>query len=109
MAWLLRDGDVLASLEVAESRRARRRGLLGRDGIDGALLLEPGKSVHTFGMRFAIDVVFCDGQGRIVKVRTLPRGRVTWPVWSARSVIECEAGSAERWGLAVGDQLEWRR
>ena len=38
---MLRDGEVLASLEVADSRRARSRGLLGRDGVDGALLLRP--------------------------------------------------------------------
>ena len=58
MGWLLRDGEVLASLEVADTRAARRRGLLGRDGIDGALLLAPARSVHTFGMRFPIDVAW---------------------------------------------------
>ncbi len=42
MPWLLRDGEVLATLEVAESFAGRARGLLGRDGIDGALLLAPG-------------------------------------------------------------------
>ena len=41
--WLVRGNDVLASLEVAESGAARRRGLLGRDGIDGALLLQPAR------------------------------------------------------------------
>ena len=58
MPWLLRDEQVLAALEVAEERRERMRGLLGRDGIDGALLLRPGKSVHSFGMRFPLDVAF---------------------------------------------------
>jgi uncharacterized membrane protein (UPF0127 family) len=108
MAWLLKDGEVLASLEIADTRRAKRRGLLGRDGIEGALLLAPGRSVHTIGMRFAIDVVFCDHDHRVVKVRTLSPGRITWPVWSARSMIEAEAGSAERWGVAVGDELKWK-
>ena len=43
VAWLVRDGEVLAALEVADVvRRARLRGLLGRDGVDGALLLRPG-------------------------------------------------------------------
>lgn len=107
MAWLRRDGEVLSSLEVAETRRDKRRGLLGRDGIEGALLLEPGRSVHTFGMRFPIDVVFCDRDRCVVGLRTLHRGRITWPNWSARSIIEAEAGSAERWGLTMGDQLEW--
>jgi uncharacterized protein len=103
---LLRDGEVLASLEVAPSRRARARGLLGRDGIDGALMLSPSRSVHTVGMRFAIDVAFCDGDLRVLRVLTMPRYRVSRPVWRAHSVIEAEAGSFARWRLQPGDQLE---
>ena len=60
MASLVRDGTVLASAEVATTRRARRRGLLGRDGVDGAFVLRPCRQVHTFGMRFPIDVAWCD-------------------------------------------------
>ena len=41
MAWLVCDARVLASAELADTRRARRRGLLGRDRIDGALVIEP--------------------------------------------------------------------
>ena len=46
------------------------RGLLGRDGIEGALLLRPARSVHTFRMRFAIDVAFCDRDLRVLRVVT---------------------------------------
>ncbi|HET6953067.1 MAG TPA: DUF192 domain-containing protein [Acidimicrobiales bacterium] len=106
MAWLLRDGEVLASLELAESRRERARGLLGRDGIDGALLLARGRSVHTLGMRFPIDVAFCDADLRVIRVVTMPRRRVSRPVWRARQVLEAEAGSFARWNLQPGDQLE---
>ena len=106
MAWLLRDGEVLASLEVAPSRRARARGLLGRDHIDGALMLSPSRSVHTVGMRFPIDVAFCDGDLKVLRVVTMPRYRVSRPVWRAHSVIEAEAGSFARWRLQPGDQLE---
>ena len=50
------------------------RGLLGRDGIDGAMLLRPARSVHSVGMRFPIDVAFCDQD--LVVVRThLPAAR----------------------------------
>ncbi len=97
---------MLASLEVAPSRRARARGLLGRDGIDGALMLSPSRSVHTVGMRFAIDVAFCDADLRVLRVLTMPRYRVSRPVWRAHSVIEAEAGSFARWRLQPGDQLE---
>ena len=106
MAWLLRDGEVLASLEVAGDRRARSRGLLGRDGVDGALLLRPCRSVHTVGMRFPIDVAFCDGDLRVLRVVTMPRHRLSRLVWRSRAVVEAEAGAFARWGLQVGDQLE---
>ena len=108
MAWLLRDGDVLASLEVAADRRARRKGLLGRDGIDGALLLEPARSVHSIGMRFPIDVAYLDADGVVIKTIKMHRHRMGIPVTRARSVIEAEAGAFSRWGLRVGDLVEVR-
>jgi hypothetical protein len=106
VAWLLRDGEVLASLEVADSRRARSRGLLGRDGVDGALLLRPCRSVHTVGMRFPIDVAFCDDELQVLRVVTMPRHRLSRLVWRSRAVIEAEAGAFARWGLRPGDKLE---
>ena len=106
MAWLLRDGEVLASLEVASSRRARRRGLLGRDGIDGALLLRPCRSVHTVGMRFPIDVAYCDAHMTVLKVARMGRFRMGVPVPRSHCVIEAEAGTFARWRLRPGDQLD---
>jgi len=106
MPWLLRDGEVLASLEVADDRRARRKGLLGRDGIDGALLLSPARSVHSLGMRFPIDVAWLDGDLTVLRTDRLPRNRMTRPVLRARGVLEAEAGAFARWGLHVGDHLE---
>lgn len=108
MAWLVRDGEVLASLEVAESLRERSRGLLGRDGVEGALLLRPARSVHTFGMRFPIDVAYCDADLRVVKVRTLVPNRLALPVLRSRAVVETEAGLMRRWELRPGDELEVR-
>ncbi|HEX9969768.1 MAG TPA: DUF192 domain-containing protein [Acidimicrobiales bacterium] len=106
MSWLLRDGEVLAALEVADSRRARRRGLLGRDGFEGALLLRPARAVHTVGMRFPIDVAYCDGDFRVLETVCMARGRLGMPRVRARCVIEAESGAFERWGLRPGDQLE---
>jgi uncharacterized protein len=106
MAWLLRDGEVLASLEVARDRKGRRRGLLGRDGIEGALLLQPCRSVHTLGMRFPIDVAFCDADLVVVRIVHMGRFRVSRPAARARAAIEAEAGAFARWGLQPGDQLE---
>ncbi len=108
MPWLLKDGDVLATLEIADGFEARMRGLLGRDGIEGALLLRPARSVHTLGMRFPIDVAFCDGDLRVLDVVTMRCHRVGRPRVRARCVIEAEAGAFERWKLSPGDELEIR-
>lgn len=106
MPWLLRDGEVLAALEVADRSGTRMKGLLGRDGIDGALLLRPAKSVHTLGMRFPIDVAFCDDDFRVIDVCTMRPNRMGRPRRKAHSVIEAEEGAFDRWRLRVGDHLE---
>jgi uncharacterized membrane protein (UPF0127 family) len=108
MAWLLRSGEVLASVEVARSRRGRRRGLLGRDSLDGALLLQPASSVHTIGMRFPIDVAFLDDDGVVLRTVCMQPHRVGRPTPRAHSVLEAEAGTFARWGLKRGDVLEVR-
>jgi len=90
------------AVEVAPSRGARRRGLLGRGGIDGVLVLEPCRQVHTFGMRFPVDVAFCDRSGVVLRVVTMRPGRVSRPVWRARFVLEAAAGAWARWGLRCG-------
>jgi uncharacterized protein len=104
--WLVRDGEVLAAAEVAGTRRERGRGLLGRDGFTGALVFRRCRQVHTFGMRFAIDVAFCDADGVVIRVCTLGRRRISPLVWRSKLVIEAEAGAFERWGLRVGDRVE---
>ncbi len=108
MAWLMRDQQVLAAIDIAESFRERSRGLLGRDGIEGALLLRPAHQVHSFGMRFPIDVAFCTADLVVVRTLTLRPGRVTRPSLRCRCVIEAQAGAFSRWGLRPGDQLEVR-
>jgi hypothetical protein len=127
LPWLLRDGLVLAGVEVASSRQARRRGLLGRPGIDGALLLQPARSVHTFGMSFPVDVAYCvprppsasaalagDAVGElvasllVVDTVSMARRRLGRPRWKATCVIEAEAGAFERWSLRPDDHLEVR-
>lgn len=106
--WLVCGGHVLASAERANDRRARARGLLGRDGIGGALVLSPCRAVHTFGMRFALDVAYLAADGTVIKITRMRRNRMGWPVWKATSVVEAEAGAFERWGLRVGQKVELR-
>ena len=109
MPWLVTDdARVLASAEVADARSARRRGLLGRDHLDGALVLRPCRWVHTMGMRFAIDLAFLDDDGQVVKTMQMHQHRIGVPVWRASTVVEAEAGAFARWGLRVGDVVEIR-
>jgi uncharacterized membrane protein (UPF0127 family) len=108
MAWLVSDARVLASAEITADRAARRRGLLHRDGIEGALVIEPCRWVHTIGMRFPIDVAYLDDEGFVVKVTRMKRYRIGMPVRHAHLVIEAEAGAFERWELRVGDEVELR-
>jgi uncharacterized membrane protein (UPF0127 family) len=81
------------------------RGLLGRDGLEGALLLRPANSVHSIGMRFDLDVAFLDQDGVVLRTVRLRRHRATRIVPRARSVLEAEAGAFEAWGLRAGDRL----
>ena len=82
--WLVRDGDVLAAVEVPTGSRVGAGGLLGRTGIDGVMLLRPCRNVHTFGMQFAIDVAFCDRDSVVVRTCTLRPWRISPFVWRAR-------------------------
>jgi hypothetical protein len=115
MPWLLRDGEVLASLEIAGGQRQHASGLTRREGIEGALLLPAGRTVHTFGVSFPIDVAFCDldidlddDVGGLVVVRTVTmrQWRISLPSLHARVAVEAEAGAFARWELRPGDALE---
>jgi uncharacterized membrane protein (UPF0127 family) len=106
--WLLRDGDVVCALEMADSPAERRTALRGRNGCDGALHLEGARTIHTAGMKFPIDVAFLSDDLTVVRVARLKPWRVAVGGRQARSVVETEAGSLDRWGVRVGDQLEVR-
>ena len=105
-AWLMVDGRVLAAAELARDRRARRRGLRGRQTFEGALVLAPCRQVHTFGMRFPIDVAFCAGDGEVLRTCVLAPWRVSRPSLVAAFAIEAFSGAFDRWGLSPGDRVE---
>ncbi|MEV5242324.1 DUF192 domain-containing protein [Streptomyces cinnamoneus] len=96
----------LVPVAIAASYRARTRGLLGRDGVQGALLLTPAGSVHTFGMRFPLDVAYLTRDLVVLAVRTMPPGRLGLPRLRARHVLEAEAGRMAEWGLRPGTRVE---
>ncbi|MEI6003255.1 DUF192 domain-containing protein [Paraburkholderia bengalensis] len=97
-------------VDVTESAIERMRGLLGREGIDAdcALWIEPCSAVHTFGMRFPIDVLFIDRRGRVMSIhRNVGRARMRFG-WRARAALEMRADAARTLRIDVGDALAWR-
>jgi uncharacterized membrane protein (UPF0127 family) len=113
MSRLLRleteDGRVVADrVEVADTLWSRFMGLMfRRELLPGhGLLIRPCSSIHMFFMRFALDVVFIDGDGRVVRVLDSIRPwRASMPVRGAKAVIELPAGSAAPAGVRAGAVL----
>jgi uncharacterized protein len=92
---------------VANDSRSRRKGLLGRNGLapGEGLWIVPCESVHTWGMRFPIDVVYLDRKNRVRKLR---RDMAPWRISMcllARSVLEFPAGTIARTLTQPGDQF----
>lgn len=95
--------------EVAGNGARRRKGLLGRESLapGQGLWIVPCEAVHTFGMRFPIDIVYLDRSKRIMKVKTgLPAWRLS-ACLLAHSVIELPSGTVRRTQSAPGDILEF--
>ena len=103
-----RTDEALAErVEVAVTRRDRRKGLLGRSSLEpaSALIIAPCFSIHTMFMRFDIDVVFVDDDGRAVKV---VRDMTPWRIAvdpTAHAVVELPGGSLRDRQVNIGDRL----
>ncbi|MCU1491046.1 MAG: hypothetical protein JWM85_2451 [Acidimicrobiaceae bacterium] len=106
MAWLLRESEVLASLEVAQTRLGRLRGLAATDGRVGALLLPASRSAHTLLARAPIDVAYLDAELVVLATSRMAPNRIGIPRRHASAVLEAEAGAFDRWTLRPGDRLE---
>jgi uncharacterized membrane protein (UPF0127 family) len=101
-------GEVVARhLLTAFDSKDRRQGLLGRDSLpeSTAILIAPSNAVHTFFMRFAIDIAFVARDGRVIKVRSsVPPWRIAVAV-RAFAVVELAAGALARSRTGRGDTL----
>ncbi len=103
-----RSGVLLGtSFRLAGDSATRREGLLGHDALPpgSGLVIAPSQGVHTFGMRFPIDVVCVTREGVVVKYRSAVVPRRLVLSWSAFAMVELGAGEAGRAGLMVGDVL----
>ena len=101
---------IIDPLHVPTGARARMRGLLGRDSLDDSegMWLRRCRMVHTFGMRFAIDLVYLNADNEVCKiVEEVRPGRIS-ACLGAESVIELNRGAARRLGLRAGVCLSIR-
>jgi uncharacterized protein len=99
------DQVVADTLLRAFDSASRRQGLLKRDFLPegSALVIAPTSAIHTFFMRFAIDVAFVARDGRVLKVRrAMPPWRAA-TAWRAFAVVEMAAGALDRAGVQTGD------
>ena len=96
---------VVSDLEIAIDSAARRKGLLGRDALaeTTGIVIAPTNAVHTFFMRFPIDIVFVTRAGRVLKVRHCVPARRLAIALRAFAVVELAAGCAARQELRPGD------
>ena len=118
MATLMRVENVSRSTELAshatraDSFLSRLRGLLGRDGLESGdgLVIEPCTSIHMWGMRFALDVVHLDKQGKVL--RLLPNikpGALGPYLWRSHTAVELPVGTIAASGTEQGDILKLER
>ncbi len=104
MAWLLRQGEVLASLEVGAP--GCRRAVFRREPLVGALLVTSSRRVHTIGARGPLDVAYLDAELVVRSMTRMAPNRVALPHRRCSAVLHAEAGAFERWKLRPGDHLE---
>lgn len=105
---MTRDVVLADAADVADTSAKRRTGLLKHTGLapGEGLWIAPCESVHSFFMKFTIDIVYLDRKHRVRKVRP---DMVPWRISgciTAHSVLELPAGTVARTGTAAGDQLE---
>jgi len=104
----VRTGTVVAErLLTAFDSPTRRKGLLGRDSLpeSTALIIAPCNAVHTFFMRFAIDVAFVTREGRVLKIRAAVRPWRMTAALRAFAVVELPAGALALTNTVAGDVL----
>ncbi len=106
----LSSGMVLVpNLLIANSLLQRSLGLLNHGSFakGEGLLIRPCSGVHTFGMRFSIDIIFFDADMRVLRiVHALKPWRMYGPVWSAKCVLELPVDSIYDAGTREGDHFE---
>lgn len=106
-----RNTVVADSADAADTSQKRRTGLLKHNNLAAGegLWIVPCEAVHTFGMKFPIDVLYLNKRKKVLKIRdNMKKSRMSFCL-RAHSVLELPAGRAAETGTAVGDQLEFTK
>ncbi len=99
---------VAKNLRIAKNMWERFRGLIGSSPLEEGegFLIPSCQGIHTFGMSYSIDVLYLDGEERVMRILNSYRPNLLGPViWKAKSVLELPAGAIERSNTKVGDIL----
>lgn len=108
---LSKENKLLDNVKIADSFFTRLGGLLGKEGLDSGegLIIKPCNSIHTFGMKFSIDVAFVDKNDLVIHIMpSLPKGKTSPIIKGAKYVIEARAGDFAAKNLEVGDRVQVR-
>jgi len=100
---------IAQQVQIAATYMQRMKGLLGRDGLSAneGLILKPCNSIHTFFMRFPIDVIFVDRNMRVNKlIQNMPSSRFSPLVWRSQMVIELPSGTIAQTNTGLGDTIK---
>ncbi len=104
---LLINNRAVAAALIANTFRTRLRGMLFRNPLPDAMLIQPTNAVHGIGMTQSLDVAFVDAAGAVLQISRLsPFGFKSCR--GAASALEAPAGNFAKWNLQVGDVLEFR-
>ena len=99
------DGVRTAGAWGTATSHDRRTGLLGTDGLSGVLWIDRCSCVHTFGMRYPLEVAFLDRAGRVLATTAMEPSRLGRPRLRARSVLEMPAGRLRDWNISTGSVI----
>lgn len=107
--WRDQVQQVSIDIRYTETAAERMRGLLGSESLKqgSGLWISPCNSVHCWFMRYAIDVVYLDRRGRIIKCVSDLRPWCVSASLRSSSVVELLSGEVERLGLRLGDEVRW--
>ncbi len=105
---------IATHVEIATTAHARRIGLLKHERLEPGHALAipvrvwmPFMAIHTFGMRFPIDVLFLDKNTQVIRSCTMPPNRIAG-AWGARMVVETAVGTIEQSRTQRGDAIEFQ-